>query len=107
MFASPVANTYETLYQQALDREMIASLDSGWDLCCCFEGYSVPGGVKQLWGVVYGADETFFRERNSRCRDCNHSRRYIFEGYGAAYRIISYRGLDIHYISPRQISMLL
>jgi len=49
MFASPVTNTYETLYQQALDREMLASLDSGWDLCCCFEGYFVPSGVKQLW----------------------------------------------------------
>jgi hypothetical protein len=44
-----LSNTYETLYQQALDREMLASLDSGWDLCCCFEGYFVPSGINQLW----------------------------------------------------------
>ncbi|KIM88077.1 hypothetical protein PILCRDRAFT_270065 [Piloderma croceum F 1598] len=106
MFASPVANTYETLYQQALDREMLASLDSGWDLCCCFEGYSVLSGVKQLW--VWWAVPT----RHSAEREAADAGIATIPG-GISLKVTElhftscYRGLDIDYISQRQVSMLL
>jgi hypothetical protein len=48
MFASPVANTCETLYQQALRREILVFLDTGWDLSCRFEGCSVLSGAELL-----------------------------------------------------------
>ena len=45
VFAS---NERETLHQRALDHEILVSLDTGYDLCCSFEGYSMPSGV-EVW----------------------------------------------------------
>jgi len=84
-----------------------------WIMRCCFLltlGFVLL--LRRLLGVelwVWWARwcrRDFLERENSvkqRVCDCDHSRWYILEGYGAAFRgpIMCYRGLDIHHISQK------